>query len=143
MDPFTGLTVGVDLADRASAICVIGRDGDVVLRETIPTNADVIRAWFSRGQYDRVVIEACTNASWVGWTLEECGQRVLVADPRSIGLIHKKSRKNDRRDPGRLFDVVRVPGRRQRLQHGSLLDEPFPAGRDRLAQHVMHERLVG
>lgn len=108
MDPFTGLTVGVDLADRASAICVIGRDGDVVLRETIPTNADVIRAWFSRGQYDRVVIEACTNASWVGWTLEECGQRVLVADPRSIGLIHKKCRKNDRRDAEKLARLARA-----------------------------------
>jgi transposase len=108
MDPITGFTVGVDLADRASAICVVGPNGEVALRETIPTNADVIRAWFSRGRYDRVVIEACTNSSWVGWTLEECGQRVLVAYPRSIGLIHKKSRKNDRRDAEKLARLARA-----------------------------------
>jgi transposase len=108
MDPITGYTVGVDLADRVSAICVVGPEGEVVLRDTIATNVDMIRAWFSRGRYDRVVIEACTNASWVGWTLEECGQRVLVADPRSIGLIHKKSRKNDRRDAEKLARLARA-----------------------------------
>jgi transposase len=108
MDPFTGLTVGVDLADRASAICVIGPDGQVVRRESIPTCEEVFRAQFSRGTYDRVVIEACTNAAWVSWTLEQCGQRVLVAHPRAIGLIHKATRKNDQRDAEKLARLARV-----------------------------------
>jgi transposase len=108
MTMFAGLTVGVDLADRSSAICVVGPDGKVVRRETIPTCADALRARFSEGIYDRVVIEACTNAPWVGWLLEECGQRLLVAHPRSIGLIHKATRKNDQRDAEKLARLARA-----------------------------------
>ena len=108
MEILAGLTVGVDLADRASAICVVGADGKVVSRESIPTCRDAIRARFSRGVYDRVVIEACTNAAWVGWELEECGQRVVVAHPRAIALIHKATRKSDRRDAEKLARLARV-----------------------------------
>jgi transposase len=108
MESLTGFTVGVDLADRASAICVVGPNGEVVSRETIPTDPDMIRQRFSRGVYDRVVIEACNIASWVGWELQKCGQRVIVAHSRSIALIHKSSRKNDRNDAEKLARLARV-----------------------------------
>lgn len=108
MDNFAGLTVGVDLADRASSICVVGPDGDVVKRCSIPTCEDSFRALFGHGTYDRVVIEACTNASWVGWMLAGWGQNVVVAHPRSIGLIHQATRKNDSRDAEKLARLARV-----------------------------------
>lgn len=108
MDSFAGLTVGVDLADRASAICVVGADGRVVSRETIPTCREAFRDRFSRGVYDRVVIEACTIASWVGWELEKLGQRVVVAHPLAVALIHKAQRKSDRSDSEKLARLARV-----------------------------------
>jgi transposase len=108
MDNFAGMTVGVDLADRCSSICIVGKSGEIVKQCSVPTCEDAFRSLFAHGAYDRVVIEACTNASWVGWMLSKWGQRVVIAHPRSIGLIHQSTRKNDARDAEKLARLARV-----------------------------------
>jgi len=108
MDNFAGMTAGVDLADRVSSVCIVGAGGEIVQRCTVPTCEDGFRSLFAHGAYDRVVIEASTNASWVGWMLAGWGQKVVVAHPRSIGLIHQSTRKNDARDAEKLARLARV-----------------------------------
>ena len=41
-------TIGCDLGDRSSHLCVLGPDGDVTLQCTVPTNRAAFEAWFSQ-----------------------------------------------------------------------------------------------
>jgi len=55
-----------------------------------------------------VALEAGTHSAWIGRLLEECGHRVVVANPRHVRAIWDRDRKSDVSDAEMLARLVRV-----------------------------------
>jgi transposase len=97
MEKTTIETIGCDLGDKRSEICVLGADGEVKLRTSVRTAARWMRAFFTRAT-GHVVIEVGAHSRWVSRLLEELGHRVTVANPRRVKLISESDNKTDRHD---------------------------------------------
>jgi transposase len=93
----TSETVGCDLGDQRSEICVLDADGNVQLRASVRTNVQAMTAWFTRAPA-HVVIEVGAHSRWVSALLKQLGHRVTVANPRQVKLISHSNKKTDRHD---------------------------------------------
>jgi transposase len=102
------LTVGVDLGDRSSHLCVLDAEGAVVEEATVPTNPRAFRRWFSGKEPARVIVEAGTHSHWISRLLDECGHEAIVANPRMLRFIYGSDTKNDRADAAYLARVGRL-----------------------------------
>lgn len=101
-------TVGLDLGDRKTHICVLDSAGEVVVETTASTTRPGLSGWLSRQPRSRVVLEASTHSRWVSQLASELGFEVVVANPRKVKLIFGDHRKNDRLDAERLARLGRV-----------------------------------
>jgi transposase len=86
------LTVGLDLGDRCSDLCLLDGRADVVGRERVRTSVDKLEERFRALPPCRVVLEVGTHSPWVSRLLAGLGHEVIVARPR------KRRRKNNRLD---------------------------------------------
>lgn len=100
-------TIGCDLGDRRSEICVLGSDGEVLERKTVQTTQKAMSAFFKRAA-SHVIIETGTHSRWVSNLLRELGHRVTVANPRRVRLISASDNKTDRHDAELLARLGRV-----------------------------------
>ena len=74
------LTMGIDLGDRHSHLCLLGTEsGEVIEQSRISTNPKAFEKRFRGCQRMRVAIEAGTHSPWVSRLLEECGHDVLLS----------------------------------------------------------------
>src|SRR3989304_5081907 len=94
----SGLTVGLDLADRYSQVCVLDLKAEVVDEGRGRTTEDALRGRFGALAPCRVVIEVGTHSPWVSRLLAELGHDCVVANPRRVRLIDDSQKKNDRMD---------------------------------------------
>lgn len=86
------VTVGIDLGDHHSHLCLIDTENGEVLEESrVPTTPEAFRRRFSVPEPTRIAIEASTHSPWVSRLLEECGNEVLVANARKVRLIYAES----------------------------------------------------
>lgn len=100
MQSIPEVTVGVDLGDRKSVLCVINAAGQLVKRQTISTTEPAFEHFFSSLSPARVVLEAGTHSPWTSRLLQRQGHEVLVANP---AVLHRKGRnKTDRIDAEQL-----------------------------------------
>ena len=90
-------TIGCDLGDKKSELCVIGADGAVAWRGSVRTTRKAMTQTFTRPSA-HVVIEVGAHSRWVAALLEELGHRVTVANPRRVKAISDSDTKTDRRD---------------------------------------------
>lgn len=90
-------TIGCDLGDKKSDVCVLDAEGKVQLRASVRTTKKGIAAFFTRVQA-HVVIEVGAHSRWVGSLLRELGHQVTVANPRRVKLISESNNKTDRHD---------------------------------------------
>ena len=104
------ITVGVDLGDRYSYLCLIDTEsGEVIEEGRLRTTPEALRRRFcSEQQPLRIAIEAGTHSPWVSRVLEECGHEVLVANPRKTRLIYTNKRKTDEIDAENLARLARL-----------------------------------
>jgi transposase len=104
------MTVGIDLGDKYSYLCLLDTDsGEVIEEGRLRTNPEALRRRFSSEQQPlRVAIEAGTHSPWVSRVLKECGHEVLVANPRKTRLIYSNKRKTDEIDAENLARLARV-----------------------------------
>jgi transposase len=74
------------------------------------TTPEALRRRFSSEQQPlRIAIEAGTHSPWVSRVLEqECGHKVLVANPRKTKLIYTNTRKTDEMDAENLARLARL-----------------------------------
>lgn len=86
------LTIGLDLGDRYSDLCLVDARAEVVGRERVKTRVDALEARFRELPRCRVVLEVGTHSPWVSRLLEACGHEVIIARPG------KRRRKNNRLD---------------------------------------------
>jgi transposase len=103
-----GLTIGLDLGDRASFYCVLDEKGDVLLEGKVSTTPKAMRETFGAIPRSRIALETGTHSPWVGRLLSELGHEAIVAHARNVRLIGESRRKDDRLDAMTLARLVRI-----------------------------------
>ena len=71
----TEMTIGVDLGDKWSRLCVLDEHGEVCEEGRIATTAEAMRKRFSTESSCRIVIEVGTHSPWVQRLLREARAR--------------------------------------------------------------------
>lgn len=107
-DITTMLTVGIDLGDRRSEVCVLGSDGEVKRRFGVATTREGLEKKLGDLVRARVVIEVGTHSPWVSRWLEAKGHEVIVANARAVRSIAESDRKTDRNDAEQLARLGRA-----------------------------------
>lgn len=106
------VTVGVDVGDRYSYLCVLDtQTGDVIEESRISTNPTAFERRFSDSERTRVAIETGTHSPWISRVLEGRGHEVLVANARKLRLIYGGGKKNDKLDAENLARLARLDPR--------------------------------
>ena len=105
----TKMTVGLDLGDKYSYLCVLDTDSGELLEEgRLRTTPDDLGRRFDSGKQMKIAIEVGTHSSWVNRILHDCGHEVLVANSRKTRLIYGDRRKTDKLDAKKLARLARV-----------------------------------
>lgn len=105
-------TVGVDVGDRHSHLCVLDTEsGEIVEEARINTTPAAFERRFAGAEPTRVAVEAGNQSPWISRVLEGCGHEVLVANARKLRLIYAGGRKSDRLDAENLARIARLDPR--------------------------------
>lgn len=91
-------TIGVDIGDRYSHLCVLDAEGEVVDEGRIATTREGFTRRFTAMERARVVIETGTHSRWIEEELVTAGHQVIVANARELPKISQNIRKSDRND---------------------------------------------
>ena len=103
------VTVGLDLGDNYSYLCLLEtQSGEVIEEGRLRTTPEALKQRFSEREPMRIAIEAGTHSPWVSRLLEECGHEVLVANARKLRLIYAEGRKTDKLDAQKLARLARL-----------------------------------
>jgi transposase len=102
------VTVGLDLGDRHTQVCVLDEAGELIEEARVATKPQALRHRFSGATPLRIVLEAGTHSPWVSRLLSELGHEVIVANPRKLRLIYANDSKSDRVDAEYLARVGRL-----------------------------------
>jgi transposase len=103
-------TVGIDLGDRKSAVCVLDTAGEVVERRTIATTRTFVEVYFRNLPPSRVVLEVGRHSPWISRLLDELGHEVIVGNPSKIrgrGRDGRATRSTPSTSPG---GAAPIPG---------------------------------
>lgn len=103
----SGLTIGVDVSDKYSHVCIVDNEGEIIEESRIPTKPDAFKIKFSCASA-RTVIEAGTHSQWIDKILQELGHEVIVANPRKLRMIYENDSKDDKVDAESLARVGRL-----------------------------------
>ena len=106
-----GLTIGVDVGDKFSQICVLDRDGEILEEARIRTTPAAFGQWFRSATSSLVVLEAGTHSPWISRLISESSHETIVANPRRLRLIYQNDRKSDRVDAESLARLGRLDPR--------------------------------
>lgn len=104
-------TIGIDLGDQRSEVCVLGVDGEVEQRLRVATTSQAMQRVLAALPAARVVLEAGTHSPWLSRLLQGQGHEVIVANPRQVPIIGASLTKDDRRDAELLARLGRVDPR--------------------------------
>jgi transposase len=102
------VTVGLDVGDRQSHLCVLDERGDIVEESRVPTTPAALERRFRAMAPARVVLETSTHSPWISRLLAACGHEVIVGNARRLRLIADSDTKSDRLDAEFLARVGRV-----------------------------------
>jgi transposase len=102
------ITIGMDLGDRTSRVCVLGGDGEVLREDSVATTRKAMAQKFSGMGGCRIAVEVGTHSAWLSRLLSQLGLEVIVANARQVRLISASTRKNDRMDARMLARLARV-----------------------------------
>jgi transposase len=101
-------TVGLDVGDRFTQVCILDDDGEMLEEGRVPTTPRAFRQRFAAMPSARLVLEAGTHSLWASRLLSELGHEVVVANPRMLRFIYGNTSKNDRADAGYLARVGKL-----------------------------------
>jgi transposase len=91
-------TIGCDLGDKQSELCILLPNGVLQRPEPVKTTRSGFRKFFAPRRCAHVVIEVGTHSRWVSELLQELGHQVTVANPRRVRLISQSNLKRDKKD---------------------------------------------
>ena len=102
MDAEYYTTIGMDVSDRTTKVCVMAKERGTrrILEETtIPTTKDGLRAYLSGKSSDLpVVFETGAHCRWMKHVVESLGMKAIVANPSKLRMVTESNTKNDRND---------------------------------------------
>ena len=99
---------GIDLASKASAVCVVNEQGVIIREQLVATEeADLRQAVAGLGRL-RCVVEAAPLAEWVAQLLEGLGHEVVVIDPRRAKAVIQTKNKTDKLDARNLAKLAQT-----------------------------------
>ncbi len=132
------VTIGMDLGDRQSELCVVDRAGVVVHRGRGATTAAGLTAACAPYAGARVVLEVGTHSPWVSRLLQQQGHAVIVANPGQVRRMAGRGNKSDRIDAELLARLGRAdPQLLRPIQHRGVTvqrDRALLRVRDQLVQ---------
>jgi transposase len=102
------LTVGLDMGDRFTQVCVLDEDGEMQEEGRVATTPRAFKQRFAAMPAARLVLEAGTHSLWASRLLGELGHEVIVANPRMLRFIYGNDTKNDRADANYLARVGKL-----------------------------------
>lgn len=111
MTEHSTLTVGIDIGDRYSEICIVeGSDGniDVVEKGRIKSTQEAVSRYFGGREPMTVALEVGTHSPWMSELIRELGHEVIVANARKLKFIYENDNKNDASDAESLARVARM-----------------------------------
>ena len=96
-------TIGADVSDRTTKICVMTKAEGGERRIVVETTCATTKAGFEEAfaKFDRswpVVFETGTHCRWMDRLFREMGFKTIVGNPGKIPSITKSNTKNDRND---------------------------------------------
>ena len=97
-EAITVTTIGLDLGDKQSELCVLNAAGTISARGKVLTTPAAMEAAFGKLEPARVVLEVGTHSGWLVELLRKAGHEVVLANPRQVKLISEGRRKTDRHD---------------------------------------------
>jgi transposase len=106
-----GLTIGLDVGDRRTHVCVLDEQGEVREEAQMRTDEAALRQRFEALPACRVALETGVHSGWMARLLTGLGHEVLVANARQVALISGSDRKTDRTDAEKLARLARVDPR--------------------------------
>ena len=87
-------TVGLDVGDRYTYLCVVDQESGEVLEEgRLRTTREALRRRFDHEPRMRIALEVGSQSPWMSRLFEELGHEVVVANARRVALIHGNARK--------------------------------------------------
>lgn len=114
------LTIGLDLGDRTSTVCVLNEAGEVLDTGTVRTTKEALQLRFEAVRAARIVLEVGPQSPWSSRLLQDFGHEVIVANPHRVRLIGESLRKDDRTDAETLARLGRIdPGLLSPVTHRS------------------------
>ena len=109
MPPQPSVTIGIDVGDRYSHLCLLDTEtGEVIEESRITTSPVAFEMRFLGQEHMRVAIEAGTHSPWIERILENHSHEVLVANTRKLRLIYAEGNKNDKLDAENLARLARL-----------------------------------
>jgi transposase len=102
------MTVGIDLGDKFSRLCVLDTTGQIVEESRVRSTQSAFQRRFTAMEASRVALEVGSHSPWIQRLLEGLGHEVVVANARQVRLIYLSDRKDDRLDAERLARLARV-----------------------------------
>ena len=102
------ITMGIDLGDRWSHLCLLDESGEVVGEGRFRTTPEAVEKHFAGVPRMRIAMEAGTHSLWVSELLHNLGHEVIVANVRGLRAITHNDRKSDRVDAQKLARYARV-----------------------------------
>lgn len=99
---------GIDLASKASAFCIVNKQGDLLEEFESPTDEDGFRTYLQSYCSLKCVVEASPLAAWSVRTLEKQGHEVIIIDARRAKAVVCTKKKTDRTNAQDLAHMART-----------------------------------
>jgi transposase len=115
------MTMGIDVGDRYSHLCLLDEDGEVLERDRVRSTEAALRRHFADAPRLRIALECGTHSPWMSRLLKQLGHQVVIANARKIPTITESESKNDCRDAEQLARMAAFnPKLLSPLEHRSL-----------------------
>jgi transposase len=99
---------GIDLHARRSQVCVIDREGEVLVNRKVPNRIELILEILEPfGEGIPVAVESTFNWYWLVDALQDAGHEVHLGHPLKLAMISKAKTKTDRVDAFKLARLLR------------------------------------
>ncbi len=106
--PAPALTVGLDVGDRHTQLCVLDREGQTCEVARIATTPAAFAYRFQTQPRLRIVLETGTHSPWIDRQLRTWGHETIVANARRLRLISENVVKSDHVDAETLARLGRL-----------------------------------
>ena len=103
----SGLTVGIDVGDKYSHVCILDEEAEVLEESRVRTSREALIRRLDELEPSLVIIEVGTHSRWLNGLIEELGHTCLVANAQEARRL-TGDRKDDKLDAETLARLGRA-----------------------------------